>query len=456
MIGIDFSCTLKTLRPHRSGPFLQREPSMKQFIIIVTVFFFTSMGTAQHAPLSLDRLIDQALANSYRIQEKEANIDAAAMEFRFERSRALPRFSGELLREDRFLQPYRFRQQTALIQSDWALGDLLLGTSRAAERTVRAARAEKEQTRLEVIRRAVSLYLGILQKQADIDVSRQRLRLLQSHHEITSALWEAGTRTQLDVLQTEAGISRAEEGIVTLRTDLDNRMRELGRLIGWSSADTLQVSALDAAALCSLPVPECPDTCLQGNPLLRSYDFYIQARRLRITGVLAGQIPRMHVNGGYVQDGDPTGDGNYWQVSAGIQMPLFRWGGVKFEKEKLRAELQALEAGKHAAARGLTISIERTLADLRRLRDVLTMRRCRLEIEEKTFQIAEANYRSGLATNLEVLSAQQALHETRTAIKEVQLDYIAGLVDYYLTVNRVDLIRTLAPSEHPESDGPNS
>ncbi len=416
---------------------------MKQFIIIATMFLGTSLGFAQNTPLSLDRIIDLGLANSYRIHEEQARVNAAKMAFRFDRSQSLPQFSGELAREDRFLQPYRFHQQTALILGDWSLGDFILKSSRAAEQTLLATQAEKEQIRLEVVSQVSSLYLWLLQKQADIDVYQQRLRLLWAHYEITKALWEAGTRTQLDVLQTESEISRVKEGIVTAQMDIDNRMRELGRLIGWSSTDSFEISPLKAAALCQLPVPEFSDTCLQANPVLRSYDFHIRARRLQVTGVRARQIPRMYFNGGYMQDGDPTGDGNYWQVSTGIEMPLFRWGAVKFEKEKLQAGLQALESGKNEVRRELTITIARTLADLHRLKEVLTMRQNRLEINEKTYRIAEANYRSGLATNLEVLSAQQTLHETRRAIQETQIEYVAGLVDYYLSINRVDVIRSL-------------
>ena len=78
-----------------------------------------------------------------------------------------------------------------------------------------------------------------------------------------------------------------------------------------------------------------------------------------------------------------------------------------------------------------------------KLKDVIQLQNQRLSTTENAYKIAEANYQAGLMTNLEYLSAQQQLNETRIAIQETQLAYVSELVQYYIITNQPDKIAEL-------------
>ena len=144
-----------------------------------------------------------------------------------------------------------------------------------------------------------------------------------------------------------------------------------------------------------------------------------------------------------MQDGDPTGDGDYWLLGIGIAFPLFRWNVSGLQKQQSTALQQALNFQKQETERDITITINRIRNKMTKLKDVIQLQNQRLSTTENAYKIAEANYQAGLMTNLEYLSAQQQLNETRIAIQETQLAYVSELVQYYIITNQPDKIAEL-------------
>ncbi|NOX86422.1 MAG: TolC family protein [Chlorobi bacterium] len=67
----------------------------------------------------------------------------------------------------------------------------------------------------------------------------------------------------------------------------------------------------------------------------------------------------------------------------------------------------------------------------------------RKSITEKAVSFAEVNYKAGISTNLDYLSAQQRLTNTQLAIEETRLKYTMNLIEFYVTTNQVDKIIAL-------------
>ncbi|NIA29082.1 MAG: TolC family protein [Actinobacteria bacterium] len=417
--------------------------SIERFTWLFALGILLSVGTAFSAPLTLKDCLQRAQQNSYRLKADEQRAGAAQKNYQFERSQTLPQISAELSGEQRYLQPYNFHQQWTLLHGDWALGNFLLKTAKTAEQDALMIKAEKEQTRLDVSRRAALLYMSILQKQTQANLLQERLELLRTHHEVALALWQAGTRTQFDLLQTEAEMSQLQEQMAKLDMKRETLWQELSRIIAWDTSEHPQFPPVDAATISNQPVPKLRGGILASNPLMQALSFRIRAQEIRTRSIKAQQLPHLHVAGGYFADGDPTGDGNYWQMNAGFDLPLFRWGATKFQRQESQALMQSLQFQKKQVERRLTIYIQQTIKKLARLKNVLELQKGRLQITKKAFQFAEANYQAGLITNLDYLSAQQQLTETRIAIQETQLEYVMNLIEFYVMTNQVEKIEKL-------------
>ncbi len=360
--------------------------------------------------------------------------------YRQERSIALPQLYSDVGRNQFFLAPYHFRQQWILFTTDWSLGDWLLKTSEAAQNQAWAEKAREAQIRIDVDRRTTLLYVGILQKKVHITLLREKLDLLEAHLKISKALWQAGIRTQLDVLQTESEIIQIKEQMAAARIEKDNQSQELASLIEWPDFHTLQVKPLPLNQVVSQAVPSFRQKQLEVFPLIQSLNFAIKAQDIRLKSVRASKWPHFNLTAGYMTDADPTGDGNYWQMSAGITFPVFRWGLPRHQREQAQAELQVLKLQKKETAREITIQAEKIIERMKQLKGLYALQQERLKTTNKAFQYAEVNYQAGLITNLEYLTTQQQLMETQIAVQETLLEYVVNLIEFYAVTNQMEKI----------------
>jgi outer membrane protein TolC len=234
-----------------------------------------------------------------------------------------------------------------------------------------------------------------------------------------------------------------QEEMAMLDIEQGKLWQELSRLINWQTSEIPQFSPLDGAEISARPLPEIDGYFLVEHPLMQALSFRVNAEKVRRKAVTAEQLPQFHLAGGYFADDDPTGDGNYWRVDAGISLPLFRWGVSKFKRQRSEAIIRSVEEHKLDMERELTIQVQQILQNLKKLKDVLLLQENRLETAEKGFQFAEANYQAGFITNLDYLASQQQLAESHIAIRETQLKYVMNLIEFYITTNQVDAIERL-------------
>ncbi len=284
----------------------------------------------------------------------------------------------------------------------------------------------------------ILLYVGILQKQVQLDLLDKKRELLDMHRDVSHALWEAGTRSQLDVLQTESEIIHLGEQSTEIEMAKDNLLQEMARLIGWTDFRSLRIQPLQLDRIINHTSCSITEEVLAGNPLLQSLDFQIKGQRLHLRSVRASQLPHLTLTGGYTADADPTGDGNYWILGAGMNIPLFRWGVVKHQREEAQAELNSLEFQRSVVEREYGIQLEQTIQRMKKLKDTRDLQKKRLDITQKAFQFAEVNYSAGLISNLEYLTAEEQHTETQIAIQKTLLEYVVNLIEFYAVSNQMD------------------
>ena len=417
---------------------------MRYHTFLFIFYFLTNQYlTAQKSVLSLRTCVERAQNNSFLIHAGEKKIEAAQKNYQYIRYQSLPQINGQLSTDYHKLDPYSFNQKSALLTIDWSPGDFFLNTAQMAKHDKLIAQTEMEQQRLDVSLRCALLYIHILQQLERRELMKRRLTLLDTHYNVAEALWQSGIRTRFDLLQTETEIARLKEDMTYLELDHQNYIQELGQLIGEKNPGDIEIQPLDTKHIYNRPLPEISTATIERLPAIESYKLRIKAQQLHTRIVTAQELPHLNVFGGFMQDGDPAGDGNYWQTGAGISLPVFRWKAASFQKQESKVLSQALDFQKQETERNISVFIAQIQQKLAKLKDVIQLQHQRLKITENAFKIADANYQAGLITNLEYLAAQQQLNETQFDIQKTQLEYTGALIQFYITTNQAEKINEL-------------
>ncbi len=401
------------------------------FIFILGAFCADVYGQ-ETEKLSLQTCFDRAEENSFLIERSTQQANSARESYEQQKTIALPEILGDAGGNSQFLSPYNFQQAWLLVKVDWSLGDLFMKTSITNQNRILAFEAQREQVRLELRQRITILYMSILQNQVQIDLFNERLELLREHLLMAQALWQAGTQSEIDVLQTKTEITRIEEQVINVEIQFENINFELGKLIGKTVSDTFEVLPVQLDDLELQQIPKWSDTLIVNHPLMRTLDYQIIAENEKGRNIRAEQYPRFNMQTGYVSDADPTGEGNYWQILGGVNIPIFRWGRTGYQKQQLKADVQTLVMQQEEVKRELTIHVNQVLERLDKYRGLYLKQAEQLEYSNQAFQLAEIHYQAGLLTNLEYLAVQQRYTETQISIQETMLKYGVNLVEFYV------------------------
>lgn len=388
--------------------------------------------------LSLKACFDKAEQYSFRMEESRQKAVSARGAFEQKKTVALPEIFVDGGGNSQYLKPYNFQQVWLQVRVDWSLGDLFMKTSLTGQNRILAAEAQREQVRLELKQRIAVLYMSVLQKQVEIDLYNERLRLLQGHLLMTRALWQAGTQSEIDVLQTQSEITRLEEQVERVIIQRNNSKLELAKLLGITLVKSFDILPVQLKGLEVQHIPQWTDTLISRHPLIRTLDFQIKAETEKGRMIKAEQFPRFNMQTGYVSDADPTSDGNYWQIMGGLSIPVFRWGRTSYQHQQLIADVQTLTLQKEEVKRELTIHLNQVLERLNNYRSIYLKQIKRLEYAGQAYSLADIHYQAGLITNLEYLTVQEQYMETKNSLQETMLLYGLNLVEFYVITGQAE------------------
>jgi outer membrane protein TolC len=409
------------------------------FLMIMAVWN-VAVAAQRYTQLTLEECIRLAEENSFQLQSDDFEIAVAENVASIAESRALPRISGELAMDNRFLQPYYFNQMWASVHADWSLGDMIRKTGRSSLQDLETRKLEKEQHRLGVIGRSTSLYMSILQVKKQIEILGVRVIFLKHHYQVSRGKWMAGLRSELDMLQTESEITRLKEDSAQLAIVRNNLSIELLHLLGRDTVDSLHLASLRLDSLAAESVPDISLQNLANNPVLSTFDSRVNAEQLRMDEIAAAQIPHISMGSGLVKDDDPTGDGNYLQISAGVIIPIYSGKAYTYQKQGTRAMMESLLAQRSEAERELLIHLLKIHDKLVNTKSLMELQQHRLDISARAVDFAAVNYQAGIASNIDFIASQQQLTNTELEVEETRLEYAMNLIEFYITNNQVDQI----------------
>ena len=411
--------------------------------MVILGFYFLPLQAQRQHVLTFQECLQRAAQQSFLVHSETSQSQVAKQKALLVKTAAIPKISGDLGGEGRFLGGYNFGQEWAMVQADWSLGDFFKKTDRAARQDVITQKYRTAQTQMEALGNAAVLYIGILQTRKAVQLLGVRLRLLHQHELLANSMWRAGLRTQLDVLQTRSQISVLREDSVKLQMNLTNLRNTLAARLGWKSGEGLQVVPIRAQAVAKLTLPATSPEIINANLKVQTLQSQIAAQGMRVQNVQAARYPHFTVGGGWFADGDPTGDGNYWLVNAGIRIPIYEGKSVKIREVASLAQKESLQFQLQNARRETAIKINKLMEKMGRLREMMQIQRERIQTLKQSSDFAEVNFKAGLITNLEYLDIQQKLTDAQLKLEQSRLSYALNLIDYYIVANQPQKLMAL-------------
>ncbi|OYT73422.1 MAG: hypothetical protein CFK52_02315 [Chloracidobacterium sp. CP2_5A] len=329
------------------------------------------------------------------------------------------------------------RLQLAQRLFDWSA----IQRYRAGQTARRAAELEARLVRRQVTGEVLLAYLGALRAQAVMTAAEREIGAARALVALTQEQRAVGLATQLDVIRAGVRLAEEEARRAQAVADLEQAQARLRRLMALPPEAELTLTG--ELRFVPSAAPDAP-TALAAAQRDRLEAELAQVQREAVlqeqSAVAAEQWPSVEVFADYGVTGVrpnrfalPTRT-----FGARVNVPIFN-GGATFGRlvaEKSRARQSALQVAD--ARRQIEQDVRLALALLSAAAEQVSAAEQTVTLAQREAELAEERFAAGVADNLEVVRAQAALSQARTARVQALAQHVAARINLALALGAIE------------------
>lgn len=321
-----------------------------------------------------------------------------------------------------------------LSQPVWDFGRTQASVNKAKSETA-TAKDNVEANKNNVAYQVAQLYYGIIFLNKSIDVQNEQVKLLEANEKLISDKIKNGDGLKFDLLSTQVKKNAATNRIVDLQTQLKKQYDVLNMLTANTGYDYIVQRDADASTFSARAVT--PDNnfdvkLLQDKLTSASWDIKAAKR---------GWLPSINLSAqagyknGFVPDINKL-TFNYG-VGVGLSVPIYGANRpnyqTKIAKISMQANTYALEAQKITLNKDIMLAQNDIAASEEKLKNY----ELQIKQADEALTLANARYKSGVITNLELLTSQT--NQQDAMLGKIQLEY--NLLLAKLELNRLGAVK---------------
>lgn len=288
-----------------------------------------------------------------------------------------------------------------------------------------------------------SAYYRVVSQQSFVDVARQSLVRARRLRDASEAKLDAGLVSQLDVLRSQQLVSQAEMQFFDSQSAVEDARDQLAFLLGRRSGEGFDVNPdVPRASAEPIDVPSATAIALANRLDLKSRRAASDDAEHQVRFSRNQLLPQVDVNVALTRRQTASSfrdsfglDGYEFATFFTIAMPVDRTTQqvehqtAILNRERRRRDAETLE-------RQIADSVKQTVRERDRLLRNIVAAETSVDISRREVEVAQTRYETGLANNLDVVTAEQSLLQAEgrriqaladSAVAELRLRAVLGI-----------------------------
>jgi len=292
----------------------------------------------------------------------------------------------------------------------------LRAASAAARADLAASEAVRDAVRLALTARVAASYYSLTALDAQVEVTRRALKLLEEALALQRRRREAGVISEYDYRRLEAETATIRAQLPPLERQRDLEEAALAALLGRSPRavfeDAVARSALPETASAVAVPSGLPSDLLLRRPDIVEAEQQLVASNARVAEARAAYFPTIRLTGALGSESAQlsdlfTGPAGLWSVAASLTQPLYAGGRLDAQRDAAQARERAALAQYQGAVRNAFREVRQSLAAQARAREAFEAQSVRVAALEESLRLARLRYTNGLASLLDVIDAER-------------------------------------------------
>ena len=297
-----------------------------------------------------------------------------------------------------------------------------------ARRSVESLRAQADYQRYENVAAYLILSSNVVNTSIaraayyeEICTTKQLIKLEKQQLRLTQAQVRAGTSPYVNVLSIESLIAANQALLAPLEQNLSQAEHLLATLEGEfpSKADLLEINLNKFSLPIDLPV-SLPSDLVNQRPDILAAEAQMHVASAKIGVATALMFPSFSLNGTFGTSGTNFGNltassGKFWSIGPVATIPLFQGTTLWFGR---KAAIDAYQQSRANYRQTVLSAFEQVADSLKALEHDAEALQAQVEAKHaagEALKLLQANYHAGLVDYLAVLTADVQYHETSIA-----------------------------------------
>ncbi len=311
-------------------------------------------------------------------------------------------------------------------------GGRLIAGYKTANYNLEATREAIRQSRQETVLNVKKAFYGCLLARSFVSVAEEGVTLAEKHYTNVKNLYEVGMASKFDLLRSEVQLANLKPQLIRARNAIDTAEIGLKMLLGIDLARPVEFKGELTFQEVESKVDENIAEALTHRPEINQIEYQKLMAAEMVKMNKGAYLPTIAIGGAYnywsnVLNLSRSNWESYYQVNLVLNIPLFNGFANSAKVGQAKAALRQLEYSQKGLIESVKFEVQEAVLALRQARESLLSQEKNVEQAQEAVRIAELNYSEGLATNLDVSSAQVALSQAKTNQVQALYDYAVAL-----------------------------
>ena len=309
----------------------------------------------------------------------------------------------------------------------------------AAAARLRGAQAGWHDARVAVAAETATTYVDLRICERQLEVARNDARSRAETSRLTGLSADAGFTAPAVAAQARASAAEAAARATQQQAQCELATKALVALTGLPEPQLRRRLAsgwTEPAGIATAAIPALPADLLAQRPDVFAAGLEVAAASADVGAARADLYPRLTLTGqigvGLLHAGGQTVGAQTWQIGPlAVSVPVFDAGRREAQADAAVARYEEAVLQYGARVRQAVREVEDALVNLRSAHDRSEDARTAVEGYRASFAAAEARYRSGLGSLIELEDQRRVLLAAETALVGLQRDRVAAWIALY-------------------------
>jgi outer membrane protein len=292
--------------------------------------------------------------------------------------------------------------------------------------------ASREAVRLseqETVFQVKQAFYGYLLAREFATVADESVGLAERFRDNVKNLYDVGMASKFELLIADVQVTNLKPAAIKAKTGIEVAALSLKTVLGVPLDTPLEVRG----ELASPPLDPVTEAMVEEaqaqRPEIRQLDYQRMMAGEMLKMARGAALPSLAIGGIYNLWSDKLNFQkaawqNYYTISLSLSIPLFNGFDTLAKIGQSKAAIREIEWNRKGLAEMISLEVKQAVLNRNQARETLLSQEKNVEQAREAVRIAELNYGEGLATNLDVLTAQVGLRQASTNYSQALYDCV--------------------------------